>query len=114
MREIAVLFALEDVEFNLEASGELSISGLHVLTKVFGRHVQQVISPSEPLCGLCTAGLGRLREDMLDKPDICVRVDRGELRLHLEPFPGPSETVGETHTLFFERPDVPGLPRVER
>ena len=36
MREIAVLFALEDVEFNLEASGELSIGGLHVLTKVFG------------------------------------------------------------------------------
>ena len=36
MREIAVLFALEDVEFNLKASGELSIGGLHVLTKVFG------------------------------------------------------------------------------
>src|SRR5262245_17645792 len=114
MGEVAVLFPFEDVEFDLDAGRQPPIGSIDSLLDDFAGHIRHLPSPSEPLCRLFSARLGRLCQDVLDKPDIRMGIDLSFFGMYLEPFRRPSVTVRKPHTFLAQCMVTGRLARAER
>ncbi len=91
--QIAVLLSLKDIKFNLKTGRQLRIGVVYFFKELYVGDRRGLSASGEPLGTLFPVGLGRLVEDMFDKPDIGVGLGRGVFCLGFKPLAGQPETI---------------------